>query len=68
MSAPRPYVTDPFRPLSSINIWQQFQYIQQHSSYFLHVVRSSVCCGGAYLIIAHALWQNSKNWQKHSYL
>ena len=31
--------------------------MQQHSSYFLHVVRSSVSCGGAYLMIAHALLQ-----------
>ena len=62
MSAPRPYVTEPFRPLSSINSWLQFLYIQQHSSYFLHVVRSSVPCGGAYLTIANALLQ------KHSYL
>ena len=62
MSAPRPYVTDPFRPLSSINNWQQFLYIQQHSSYFLHVVRSSVPYSAAYLRITHALLQ------KHSYL
>ena len=41
MSAPRPYVTDPFRPLNSINNWQQSLYIQQHSSYFLHVVVAS---------------------------
>ena len=47
MSAPRPYVTEPFRPLSSINNWYQFLYIQQHSSYFLHVVRPSVSCRGA---------------------
>ena len=62
MSAPRPYVTDPFRPFSSINNWQQFLYIQQHSSYFFHVVRSSVSCSGACLTIAHALLQ------KHSCL
>ena len=62
MSAPRPYVTDPFRPLSLINSWKQFLYIQQHSSYFLNVVRSSVSGGGEYLAIAHALLQ------KHSYL
>ena len=61
MSAPRPYVTEPFRPLNSISNWQHFLYIQQHSIYFLHVVRSSVYCGGAYLKIAHALLQ------KHSY-
>ena len=59
MSAPRPYVTEPFRPLSSINNWQQFLYIQQHSSYFLHVVRSSVSCGGAHLMIADALLQKN---------
>ena len=47
MSAPRPYVTHPSRPLSSINSWSQFIRIQQHSIYFLHVVRSSVSCGGA---------------------
>ena len=57
MSAPRPYVTELFRPLSSINNWQQFLNIQQHSSYFLHVVRSSASCGGAYLTIAHARLQ-----------
>ena len=62
MSAPRPYVTEPFRPLSSINNWSQFLYIQQHSSYFIHVVSSSLSCGGAYLTIAHALLQ------KQSYL
>ena len=62
MSAPRPYVRVPFRPFSSINDWQQFLYIQQHSSYFLNVVRSSVSCRGAYLTITHALLQ------KHSYL
>ena len=62
MSAPRPYVTDPFRRLSSMNNWQQFLYIQQHSSYFLHVVPSSVSCGGAYFTIAHAPLE------KHSYL
>ena len=55
MSAPRPYVTDPFRPLSSINSWKQFLYIQQHSSYFLHVVRSSVSRSGAHLTTADAL-------------
>ena len=55
MSAPTPYVTEPFRQLSSINNWQQFLFIQQHSSYFLHVVRSSVSCGGAHLMIADAL-------------
>ena len=62
MSAPRPYVTDPFRPLSSSNNWQQFLYIQQYSSYFFYVVRSSAPCGDAYLMNAHALLQ------KHSYL
>ena len=62
MSAPRPYVTEPFRPLSSIIIRQQFLYMRQHSIYFLHVVGSSVSCGGAYLTIAHALLQ------KHCYL
>ena len=35
--------------------------MRQHSSYFLHVVGSSVSYEGAYLTIAHALWQ------KHSY-
>ena len=55
MSAPRPYVTEPFRPLSLIISWKQFLYIQQHSSYFLNVVRSSVSGGGEYLTIAHAL-------------
>ena len=35
--------------------------MRQHSSYFLHVVGSSVPYEGAYLTIAHALWQ------KHSY-
>ena len=29
--------------------------MRQHSSYFLHVVGSSVSCRGAYLTIAHAL-------------
>ena len=62
MSAPRPYATEPFRPLSSISNWYQFLYIQQHSNYLLDVVRSSVSSGGAYLTIAHALLQ------KHSYL
>ena len=62
MSAPRPYVTEPFRPLSSISNWYQLLYIQQHSNYLLNVVRSSVSSGGAYLTIAHALLQ------KHSYL
>ena len=56
MSAPRPYVTDPFRPLSSLNSWKQFLYIQQHSSYFLHVVRSSVSRSGAHLTTADALF------------
>ena len=60
--APRPYVTDPFRLLHPINSWQQFAYIQQHSGYFLHVVRSCVSCGGVYLTIARA------HLQKHSYL
>ena len=62
MSAPRPYATEPFRPLSSISNWYQFLYIQQHSNYLLDVVRSSVSSGGAYLTIAPALLQ------KHSYL
>ena len=62
MSAPRPYVTEPFRPLNSINNWSQYLYTQQHSSYLLHVVRSSVFCGGAHLTIADALLQ------KHCYL
>ena len=57
MSAPKPYVTDPFRPLGSIHSWKQFLYIQQRSSYFLNVVRSSLSGGGAYLTIAHALLQ-----------
>ena len=57
MSAPRPYVTEPFPPLSSIINWKQFLYMRQHSIYFLHVVGSSVSCGGAYLTIAHALLQ-----------
>ena len=57
MSAPRPYVTEPFRPLSSINNRLQFLYILQHSSYLLHVVRSSVSCDGAHLMIADALLQ-----------
>ena len=26
MSAPRPYVTEPFRPLSWVNNWSQFLY------------------------------------------
>ena len=56
MLASRPYVTKPFRNLGSINNWWQFLYIQQHSSYFLHVVRPSVSCGGAYLTIAHVLF------------
>ena len=60
--APRPYVTDPFRLLNSINSWPQFVYIQEHSGYFLHVVRSCVSCGGVYLTIAHT------HLQKHSYL
>ena len=55
MSAPRPYVTEPFRPLSSISNWLQLLYIQQHSRYFFHVVPSSVSCDDAYLKIAHAL-------------
>ena len=63
MLDPRPYVTEPFRPLSSINSWYQFLYIQQHSSYFLHVVRPSVSCGGAHWTIADALLQkNSCLW------
>ena len=62
MSATRPYVTEPFRPLGWISKWEQFLYITQHSSYFFHVVRSSLSCGGAYLTIAHALLQ------KHSYI
>ena len=62
MSAPRPYVTEPFRPLSWINKWQQFLYIQQHSSFFFHVVRSSVSCSEPYLTLAHAFLQ------KHSYI
>ena len=57
MSAPRPYVTQPFRPLSSISNWQQFLYIQQYSSYFPHVVRFSASCSGAHLTIADALLQ-----------
>ena len=39
-----------------------FLYIQRHSSYFLHVVRSSTSYNRAYLTIAHAFLQ------KHSYL
>ena len=62
MSAPRPYVTDPFRPVSSLNIWYQFLYIQQHSRYFFHVVCSSLSCSRACLTIAHAPLK------KHSYL
>ena len=61
MSAPRPQETDPFHPLNSINTWQQLLYIQQHSSYFLHVVRSSVSYGGAHLKIAHAFWHKNSN-------
>ena len=61
MSAPRPYVTEPFRQLSSINIGYQFLYIQQHSSYLLHVVRSSVSCCGANLTIAHELLQKHRS-------
>ena len=36
--------------------------MSQCFSYFLHVVRASVSCGGVYLTIAHALLQ------KHFYL
>ena len=43
-------------------IGTNFVYIQQHSSYFLHVVRLSVSCSGAYLTFALALLQ------KHSYM
>ena len=57
MSAPRPFERDPFHPLSSINNRLQFLYIQEHSSYFLYVVRQ-VSCGGAYLTITHALLRN----------
>ena len=55
MSAPRPFVTDPFHPLYdktyeaiSINIWSFI-------SFFFHVVRD-VCLGNElYLTIAHAV-------------
>ena len=52
----------PFVNSARLLNWYQFLYIQHHSSYFLHVVRSSASCGSAYLTIAHALLQ------KHSYL
>ena len=52
MSAARPYVTEPF-------VRQLDEYLlgiptnkQQHSSNFLHVVRSSVSCGSVHLMFA----------------
>ena len=53
ISAPRPFVHSAQLMLGSNS------YIQQHSSYFLHVVRSNVSCGGAYLTIAHVLLLNT---------
>ena len=63
MSVPRPYVTDPFlQPSSIYNTGSNWYIYTQRSSYFLHVVYSSVPCGASYLTIAHVLLQ------KHSYL
>ena len=42
MSAPRPYETDPFRPLGSIINTGLFLYKCQSSGYFFYVLRRSV--------------------------
>ena len=47
MSAPRPYVTDPFHPLSTISNMQSFQYIYQSlpgfsSKWYLKLFLSTV--------------------------
>ena len=61
MSAPVPYVTDPFHSLSSIYNQWQFIYIWQWFSYFLHLVPLSVFRYGAHFTVAHVLLQ------KHSF-
>ena len=57
MSAPRPRVTEPFHPLSSINNWQQLLYIYTPVFQFFPPCGLSVSCCGAYLTTAHALFQ-----------
>ena len=53
MSAPTPYVTDPFHSLNSIfNYYSNFHiYIKECSGYFLQLVLSSVSLYGADLAI-----------------
>ena len=60
MSAPRPYVTDPFHPLGSISKNKSFLYIYQSvTSYLFHVVRKSVSLYGRYLTITLVLLETS---------
>ena len=60
MSAPRPYVTDPFHPLGSVSNNLSFLYIYESvTSYFFHVVRKSASLNDRYLTIAHVLFKHT---------
>ena len=61
MSAPRPFVTDPFHPLGSI--WNNYSFLFIHQS--VPVISSmwyvQVCLlYGMYLAIAHVLFKNTQ--------
>ena len=56
MSAPRPFVTDPFHPLSSICNSQSFLFIYQSVPVISSMWYVQVCFSyGTYLTIAHVL-------------
>ena len=59
MSAPRPYVKDPFHPLGSVSSNLSFLYIYESvTSYFFHVVRKSASLHDRYLTIVHVLFKH----------
>ena len=70
MSAPRPYVTDPFHPLGSVSNNYSFLYIYMKVlpvDHFLHVVRKSASLHDRYLTIAHVLFKHTLPMVKNDY-
>ena len=72
MSAPRPYVTDPFHPLGSLITIEQFLYICHSVPFiFCHVVRQYniiISWYGMYLTIAHVPLQIHKKLNFRAFL
>ena len=68
MSAPRPYVTDPFHPLGSVSENKSFLYIYESvTSYFFHVVRKSASLHDRYLTVPHVLFKHTLPKVKNDY-